>query len=206
MVANDLKELVKLRNQAAVQLGFKNYHALQLYLNEQDGERADQAVRRAGRIDARCRSSKPRPTSTPGWRGSTASRPATCRPWHYHDPFFQETPAVFKADLDAPFAKADLLQMCREVLRRHRPADRRRDRRTATCYEKKGKSPHAFCTDIDRDGDVRVLANIKPNDYWAVDHAARVRPFGLLAARTSRTSCPTCCAAKRTSSPPRAWP
>ncbi len=34
-------------------------------------------------------------------------------------------------------------------------------------YEKKGKSPHAFCTDIDRDGDVRVLANIVPNDYWA---------------------------------------
>ena len=31
----DLKELVKLRNQAAKELGFKNYHALQLYLNEQ---------------------------------------------------------------------------------------------------------------------------------------------------------------------------
>jgi peptidyl-dipeptidase A len=33
-------------------------------------------------------------------------------------------------------------------------------------YEKKGKSPHAFCTDIDREGDVRVLANIQPNEYW----------------------------------------
>ena len=33
-------------------------------------------------------------------------------------------------------------------------------------YEKKGKSPHAFCTDIDREGDVRVLANIVPNEYW----------------------------------------
>ena len=29
-----------------------------------------------------------------------------------------------------------------------------------------GKSPHAFCTDIDREGDVRVLANIVPNEYW----------------------------------------
>src|SRR5207237_1832798 len=36
-VAGDLKELVRLRNEAAVKLGFKNYHALQLYLNEQDG-------------------------------------------------------------------------------------------------------------------------------------------------------------------------
>src|SRR5258707_13469679 len=34
----DLKELVKLRNEAAVKLGFKNYHGLQLFLNEQDGE------------------------------------------------------------------------------------------------------------------------------------------------------------------------
>ncbi len=33
-------------------------------------------------------------------------------------------------------------------------------------YERKGKSPHAFCTDIDREGDVRVLANITPNEYW----------------------------------------
>src|SRR5262249_26703121 len=37
-VEKDLKELVKLRNQAAVKLGFKNFHALQLYLNEQDGD------------------------------------------------------------------------------------------------------------------------------------------------------------------------
>src|SRR5581483_9133960 len=32
VVAGDLKELVKLRNQAATKLGFKNFHALQLFL------------------------------------------------------------------------------------------------------------------------------------------------------------------------------
>ena len=37
-VEKDLKELVKLRNEAARQLGFKNFHALQLFLNEQDGD------------------------------------------------------------------------------------------------------------------------------------------------------------------------
>src|SRR5262249_45565042 len=36
-VEKDLKELVGLRNQAAKELGFKNFHALQLFLNEQDG-------------------------------------------------------------------------------------------------------------------------------------------------------------------------
>ena len=36
----------------------------------------------------------------------------------------------------------------------------------AIYFEKPGKSPHAFCTDIDREGDVRVLANVVPNEYW----------------------------------------
>ena len=33
-------------------------------------------------------------------------------------------------------------------------------------YEKEGKNQHAFCTDIDNTGDVRVLCNIKSNSYW----------------------------------------
>jgi peptidyl-dipeptidase A len=82
------------------------------------------------------------------------------------DPFFQETPAVFPADLDAPFAKADLLAMCRDFYAGiGLPIDRVIDK--SDLYEKPGKNPHAFCTDLDRAGDVRVLANIKPNDYWA---------------------------------------
>jgi peptidyl-dipeptidase A len=33
-------------------------------------------------------------------------------------------------------------------------------------HEKDGKDPHAFSTDIDRAGDVRILCNMKPNLYW----------------------------------------
>ena len=36
IVEADLKELVRLRNEAAHKLGYKNYHALQLYINEQN--------------------------------------------------------------------------------------------------------------------------------------------------------------------------
>ena len=86
-------------------------------------------------------------------------------PWHYHDPFFQESPAVFDADLDAPYAKADILKLCRDFYAGiGLPIDDVIAR--SDLYEKKGKSPHAFCTDIDREGDVRVLANIVPNEYW----------------------------------------
>src|SRR5206468_5671671 len=37
VVEADLKELVKLRNEAATKLGFKNFHVMMLTLNEQDG-------------------------------------------------------------------------------------------------------------------------------------------------------------------------
>ena len=87
------------------------------------------------------------------------------RPWHYHDPFFQEPQDVYGADLDAPFRDADILRICREFYAGiGLPIEDVLER--SDLYEKPGKSPHAFCTDIDREGDVRVLANIKPNAYW----------------------------------------
>ena len=33
-------------------------------------------------------------------------------------------------------------------------------------FPRDGKCQHAFCIDIDRAGDVRVLANVVPNQYW----------------------------------------
>lgn len=33
-------------------------------------------------------------------------------------------------------------------------------------YEKPGKSPHAFALDVDREGDIRILCNLKPNLRW----------------------------------------
>ena len=36
MVAGDVKKLVLMRNKAAKELGFKNYHQMMLKLNEQD--------------------------------------------------------------------------------------------------------------------------------------------------------------------------
>jgi len=87
------------------------------------------------------------------------------RPWHYHDPFFQESPAVFAVSLDEPYARRRHPQAVPRFLRRHRlPIDRVLTH--SDLYEKPGKSPHAFCTDIDRQGDVRVLANIVQNEYW----------------------------------------
>jgi peptidyl-dipeptidase A len=163
-VEGDLKELVKLRNEAAKQLGFPNFHAMTLTLNEQSGS---ELIKLFDDLDEL--TNKPFTDAKADIDGRLAKRygvqPGELMPWHYHDPFFQESPAVYDANLDTPYAKADLLKLCREFYAGiGLPIDRVIAR--SDLYEKKGKSPHAFCTDIDREGDVRVLGNIVNNEYW----------------------------------------
>jgi peptidyl-dipeptidase A len=164
-VEADLKELVKVRNQAAVKLGYKNYHELQLYLNEQDGKELLDLFDELDEL-----TSKPFQTAKAEIDRALAEqhkvKPEELMPWHYQDPFFQDTPKVFPANLDEPFLKTDLTRMCRDF---YAGIDLPIDRVVAKSdlLEKKGKSQHAFCTDIDREGDVRVLANIKQNHQWA---------------------------------------
>jgi peptidyl-dipeptidase A len=165
VVEADLKELVKLRNEAAKKLGFKNFHDMQLFLNEQSGkdliklfDKLDDLTRepfQAAKKDIDAKLAK-----------ALNVKVEDLRPWHYHDPFFQETPAVFTADIDKPYARADLIALVRKFYKGiGLPVDDVIDK--SDLYEKKGKSPHAFCTDIDRGGhNVRVLANIKPNELW----------------------------------------
>jgi peptidyl-dipeptidase A len=160
----DLRELVKLRNEAATKLGFKNYHALQLYLNEQNG---DDLIRLFDELDELTR--KPFHAAKTEIDARLAAdcgiTPDQLMPWHYQDPFFQESPAVFAVSLDEPYQKADIQGLCRRFYAGiGLPIDDVLPR--SDLYEKPGKSPHAFCTDIDREGDVRVLANIVPNEYW----------------------------------------
>ncbi|MFO0804928.1 MAG: M2 family metallopeptidase [Gemmataceae bacterium] len=164
-VEADLKELVGYRNDAAKKLGFANFHALQLALSEQTGE---ELIKLFDELDALTKEpfTAAKAEIDEKLAAKYSVKAEDLMPWHYFDPFFQESPAVFKADLDAPFAGTDIRKLCEEfyagiglpiadVLAR------------SDLFEKSGKSPHAFCTDIDREGDVRVLANIKPNEYWA---------------------------------------
>ncbi|MHC5540618.1 M2 family metallopeptidase [Singulisphaera rosea] len=160
----DLKALILLRNEAAHALGFKDFHAMMLSLNEQS---QDKVLALFDELDELTRTPflEAKAAIDSGLADSYGITVDELRPWHYHDPFFQETPAVFKTDLDVAYKNADLLELSRrfydgiglpidDVLKR------------SDLYEKAGKSPHAFCTDIDREGDVRVLANIVPNEYW----------------------------------------
>jgi len=163
-VEKDLKELVALRNEMATKLGFKNFHSLMLYLNEQDG---DELIKLFDELDKLTRDPflKAKAEIDARLAKNVGKAPADLLPWDYHDPFFQESPAVFDANLDEPFQKADITQLCSTFYKGiGLPIDDVIAR--SSLKEQKGKSPHAFCTDIDREGDVRVLANIVANEYW----------------------------------------
>ncbi len=164
LVEADLKALVKLRNVAARKLGFPNFQVLQLYLNEQSQE---QIVKLFDELDALTREPfrKVKLEIDTKLAEQSGVLVDELRPWHYHDPFFQESPAIFAADFDSIYSQVDILKLCRDFYAGiGLPIDDVIAR--SDLYEKPGKSPHAFCIDIDRSGDVRVLGNIVPNEYW----------------------------------------
>lgn len=163
-VAPDLRDLVKLRNEAARALGFTTFHAMQLALNEQSQaevlalfDQLDTLTRDAyaavkGDLDARLARRF----------GLTT---AELRPWHYGDLFFQEAPAVYGADADAAYEAVDMVRVARAFYGSI-GLDVDAVLENSDLYEKPGKSQHAFCTDIDRNGDVRVLCNLRPSEKW----------------------------------------
>ncbi|MEX2113800.1 MAG: M2 family metallopeptidase [Pirellulales bacterium] len=164
VVAEDLRQLVLLRNEAATRLGFKDFHAMRLFLAEQDQA---QVLKLFDQLDELTREPFARAKAE-----IDVALAAYCgipvdelQPWHYQDPFFQEAPSVSDVSLDKVFANADIQAICRKFYDGiGLPIDDVLSR--SSLYEQPGKSPHAFCTDIDREGDVRVLANIVPNEYW----------------------------------------
>ena len=164
IVLTDMMELVTLRNEAARQLGFDNYYTMSLTLAEQS---EDELVRIFAELEELTRKPflKLKGELDESLSKRYGIRPQQIRPWHYHDPYFQEAPQTDKIDLDLFYRGKDPVEIAKhfydsigmtvdDILAR------------SDLYEKEGKNPHAFCTDMDRKGDVRILANMKDNNYW----------------------------------------
>ncbi|GIW93695.1 MAG: peptidase M2 [Pirellulaceae bacterium] len=164
VVAADLRELVLLRNEAARQLGFPNYHTMQLVLTEHDPQ---QIVALFDQLDQLTREpfAEVKRQIDQALAESYGISVEALRPWHYHDPFFQEAPKLATTNFDPIFADVNIVDVCRRFYAGiGLPVDD--VLQNSDLFEKPGKSPHAFCIDIDREGDVRVLANIVPTEYW----------------------------------------
>ncbi|MGD8454372.1 MAG: M2 family metallopeptidase [Phycisphaerae bacterium] len=160
-----LHELVGLRNELARQLGYDNFFSLQLAIQEIDEK---ELFKLFEELDALTRG--PFTQLKHDLDAVRAARfgvkPAELRPWHFGDLFFQEVPRDDEMNLDTLFADADLVALAKTYYASiGLPVDD-----ILACsdlYEKPGKCPHAFCADINRSGDVRILCNMTRNVYWA---------------------------------------
>jgi peptidyl-dipeptidase A len=163
-VAGMVREAARVRNQAARAMGFRDHFAQSLALDEVDEAELlsifDQleAATNAPFAEVKAEIDLGRAA----WFGIPTD---ALYPWHYGDRFFQSAPRLDEVDVDAYFAQTDPVALAlltydglgldtRDILVR------------SDLYEREGKDQHAFCIDIDREGDVRTLNNLKPNRRW----------------------------------------
>ena len=163
-VEGPLRELVRRRNAAARGLGFANFYSMEMALQEIDEEEL------FALLDGfRSATDEAFAALRREMDGALAARhgisPDEVYPWHWEDFFCQEAPAIGAVDLDALFAERDLVAIARAYFSSiGLPVDAVLDR--SDLFEREGKDQHAFATDIDREGDVRILCNLRPNERW----------------------------------------
>ncbi len=163
--APKLRELVKLRNELAGQLGFKNFYLLRLALQELDQPEFFQLMQQVDDL-TREPFAKLKHEIDAARAARFHIQEGDLRPWHFGDLFFQEAPLGQEVNLDTVYKDADLIALAKKYYDSiGLPVEDIIAR--SDLYEKPGKCPHAFCTNLDRVQNIRVLANIKPNLYSA---------------------------------------
>jgi peptidyl-dipeptidase A len=164
VVASDILKLVKMRNETAQELGYSNYHEMSLKLAEQDPKDIDaifnDLYERTKDVFAQVKNEMDEFLAK-RYRVSKNQ----LMPWHYQNRFFQEAPKIYKVDLDSYYKNKDIVELTQKYFA---GIGLQIDDMIAKSdlFEKEGKYQHAYCTDIDRLGDVRVVCNVKPNYNW----------------------------------------
>ncbi|NSW94795.1 MAG: M2 family metallopeptidase, partial [Bacteroidales bacterium] len=164
LVAEDILKLVRHRNKIAVETGFSNYHEMVLKLS---GQEPAEVTAIFDELDEMTRSGFARLKNEIDeyFAGRYKIKTSELRPWHYQNRYFQEAPEIYPVDFDKYYENQDPVKLAANffdgiglnveaILAK------------SDLYEKPGKNQHAFSTDIDREGDVRTLDNIRPDSYW----------------------------------------
>lgn len=163
-VAGDVIALVKMRNELARELGFANFHDMSLRLSDQDPAQIEALF---DELDALTRDTfiSLKSDMDAVLAKKYKVKPEALMPWHYQNRFFQEAPAIYNVNLDSYIAGNDAVQLARTYYAGI-GLDAAKILNNSDLYEKEGKYQHAFCTHIDRSGDVRVVCNMKNNNQW----------------------------------------
>jgi len=165
-VAPKLVQLANLRNTGGAEPGFENFWIWRSACRSTSPTAAGdlRGTRTAHAGTVRPSQSEHRPPA----RGPVRLAAEALLPWHYDNPFFQDAPPSDKVDLNEFYQgkpTAEIVEIAAaSTAASGLPAEdilRRSD-----LYEREGKDQHAFCTSIDRAGDVRTLCNVKPTAEW----------------------------------------
>lgn len=163
VVADRIRELARLRNTAARDLGFPDYYQMSLQLEELTEEWLFSLLDEVESL-----------TDTP-FRDYKESLDARLRerfgvddvrPWHYADPFFQSLPPDGSITLDERLAGQNAPELAQRTFAAW-GIDMSGVIAGSDLYPRERKCQHAFCLDVDRSGsDVRVLANVVEGERW----------------------------------------
>jgi len=155
VLAPQILELVKLRNQIAKSLGYCDYFQMQLELQEVDAKwllnMLDDLAKKSDKAYL-------------GVIAELKTKLGDISPWFWTEPFCQEDPLDNKElddlveDVDISARSAAFYQRLNvnvdSILKR------------SDMEERPGKNQHAFCIHIDREGDVRTLNNVRSSIKW----------------------------------------
>jgi peptidyl-dipeptidase A len=163
-VAADVIGLVKMRNEIARELGFINYHDMSLQLSDQDPKQIEKLF---DELDSLTKGTftKLKAEVDAVLSKKYKIKPEELMPWHYQNRFFQEAPSIYNVNLDSYFSDKDVVKLSKDYYAGI-GLDVSGILSKSDLYEKEGKYQHAFCTHIDRSGDVRVVCNVKNNNQW----------------------------------------
>jgi peptidyl-dipeptidase A len=160
-----VRELAHLRNEAARALGYRDHFELSLTLDELD---ENWLLSLLDDLESRLSATWERTKAAidDGQRERLGLAPGeTLQAWDYADAFFQDAPAASDDPLEAALEHLDPVDVARAYFRAlGDDVDGVLER--SDLYPRDGKNQHAFCADIDRRHDVRVLANCEPGTRW----------------------------------------
>lgn len=164
-VADQVRQLARIRNAAARAQGFRDHFQRALTLDEID---ENQLLLLFAELEQSTREPYEKlKAKIDGLRAAHFGlKVEALRPWHYGDRFFQEVPPLGQTDMDSLYEGKDLVALgtatydglgidVRDILAR------------SDLYARPGKDQHAFSTHIDREGDIRTLNNLVPTLRWA---------------------------------------
>ncbi len=164
-VAQDILDIVKLRNEVAKELGFNNYHEMSLTLSDQDPKEISALFDELDNL-TRDAFAKQKEEMDSFLANRLKIKTEELMPWDYQNRFFQEAPQIYSVDFDKYYKGKDLVKLAENYYASiGLPIDDMVAK--SDLYEKPNKNQHAYCINIDRDAkDIRALLNVTSTAGW----------------------------------------